>query len=231
MTTRTARLATAKQVSYLTSLIASHPGLDTAESAAQAIADGTLTAAEASEAIDALRYAPRTAKATYAPSPVPASTYPTRLAAEQSAKAEATAAHQIAKDLADALPFGRPAPEGTCMECGHRHEATCGHTVQVMSDMWDDCRCTATTPRATSEHEAAYQAACTARTADWYYHEAYRAARIIEAGDPVEVVKGRKVAVGTTGTVVRLYHSQYGMRALLDTTEGQVWVALANLAH
>jgi hypothetical protein len=83
---------------------------------------------------------------------------------------------------------------------------------------------------ATPEVAAAYAAYTAARRAEYMaFREAQEAARV-EKGKTVEVVRGRKVPKGTTGTVIWVGSGRYGERVGVKDAAGTVhWTAASNV--
>jgi hypothetical protein len=68
-----------------------------------------------------------------------------------------------------------------------------------------------------------------ARLAEYDRQQAEIAARKPVAGQPARIVKGRKIKVGTVGTVKRLYDGQYGLRVLFAFDGREEWTAATNV--
>ena len=78
--------------------------------------------------------------------------------------------------------------------------------------------------RALAQAKAAMRAQSAAE-----YQEAWEAAQPTK-GKTVQVVKGRKVAKGTTGEVIATHDGQWGLRVLLKTADGsEVWTSASNV--
>jgi hypothetical protein len=156
-------------------------------------------------------------------------TYPTRLAAYRAAEET----HRLARQESDALRAeagGRAIQAGACASCGHTaHERHCTQSIQVMSDLWEQCPCAASI----APTEAQVRAANAVQVTSQRYREmiaAHEEADKLVAGDNIVVARGRKVARGTAGQVIRSWDGDYGLRVLFRNEAGEdVWVAASNI--
>lgn len=158
-----------------------------------------------------------------------ANTFPQRLADMIRAQAALSEA-ETAREVALAAAGGRAIHDSQCAECSHpMHDRACGNAIQVMSDVYESCRCAAGVAP-TREQVAAAMAGRAANTAYREWSDARDAAEEFRTGDPLVVARGRKVAPGTTGVAVRTFTGDYGPRVLLRTPGGSdIWVTAANL--
>lgn len=125
----------------------------------------------------------------------------------------------------------RPCRAGACAACGHAgHDGRgCRQSVQVMSDLWENCSCSGHQSPTAEQVELA--AAMSKTQAAWQETLKTRAdANAYTPGDYFVVARGRKVPRGTTGRLIRLWDGQYGTRVLLRTDTGEsVWVNISNV--
>lgn len=89
--------------------------------------------------------------------------------------------------------------------------------------------CYASRPDATPEIMAAYRAWHDAKCERARLAEEERRAKTPDRGKVVRVVRGRKVPIGTQGLCTWIGASKFGVRVGIDTAQGRVFTAVANV--
>lgn len=231
-----ARPVTARQLSWIESLVTERVLSDVDEDVLDIVADiesgVEVTGGAASRVIDALRDAPRkpivyTALADPRPARLVA------LAEVEVALASASAEHAHRMVASE----GRIGAAGRCIKCGHEpHAEACTAestawrpTGPFDDDRWLACGCTSTAV-GDALSEAAAESERKVANARQKVAEAREIASRIDKGVRVVVARGRKVKRGSTGQVLTLRDGAYGPSAYLLLDDGsKVWTNLGNL--
>jgi hypothetical protein len=156
-------------------------------------------------------------------------TYPKRLAMVSDLQERYNHAKSIAH-LATSLAGGLGAAEGKCVNCIHLlHQ---GVICNNGASQEKPCSCAASTP-STPEQIAAFELRSEARALREELQEATKQLEEPQVGDHYTVAKSRdaNIPVGLKGTLVCLVKKDWGMRALLETESGGVWVGLKSLTR